>query len=65
VNIWATEGLESIARASSPPGGRARIRLTRILLLRSQESRIAERRVSSGGVTLASVEVVVILRCEC
>src|SRR6516162_8359116 len=34
----ATERLPSIALASSPPSGRAASRLTRMVLLRSQES---------------------------
>src|SRR6267142_448821 len=38
VNISAMDGLPSIALASSPPSGRARSRLSRMVLFRSQES---------------------------
>src|SRR5580704_465622 len=41
VNISVTDGLLSITRASRPRFGRARSRLTRMVLLRSQESRRA------------------------
>jgi len=40
----ATDGLLSIALASSPPSGRARSRLSRMALLRSQESSRASSR---------------------
>src|SRR6266704_3042737 len=43
----ATDGLPPITRASSPPSGRARSRLSRIVLFRSQESSRASSRPSS------------------
>jgi hypothetical protein len=47
VNIFAMDGLPSIALASSPAFGKARSRLTRMVLFRSQESsRVSSRRWS-------------------
>src|SRR4051794_10240596 len=46
VNISATDGLPSIARASRPPFGTARSRFTRIVLFRSHESSKASSSVS-------------------
>src|ERR1700693_4860749 len=43
----ATDGLPPITRASSPPSGRARRRLSRIMLFRSQESSRASSRLWS------------------
>src|SRR5215470_18317481 len=47
-NNCATDGLSGIAFTSSPPSGRARSRLTRIALLRSQELNSAPSRRCSG-----------------
>src|SRR6267378_872129 len=47
VKSSATDGLPSITRASSPPSGRARSRLTRMALFRSQESSRASSRLWS------------------
>src|SRR4029077_18504754 len=49
INISATDGLLSIALASSPPPGRARSRFTRMVLLRSHESSRASSRRWSGA----------------
>src|SRR5271165_1431986 len=46
-NISPTDGLSSIALASSPPSGTARSRLTRMVLFRSHESNRAARSVWS------------------
>src|SRR5436190_18834753 len=47
VNSSATDGLPSITLASSPPSGRARSRLSRMELFRSQESSRASNRLWS------------------
>src|ERR1700753_631604 len=54
VSIWATEGLSAIALACNPPSGRAPSRLTRMVLLRSQESRRASSRRGSGASGMAA-----------
>jgi hypothetical protein len=54
VNNCAMEGLPSIALASSPPSGRARRRLSRIVLSRSQESSRASSRRWSGVSDIAT-----------
>jgi hypothetical protein len=53
VNISTMVGLPSVALASSPPSGRARSRLRRIVLLRSQESSKASRRGWSSEFDIA------------
>src|SRR2546428_11036328 len=55
VNSSATDGLLSIALASSPPSGRARSRLSRMMLFRSQESSRASSRRWSGASNKCSV----------
>src|SRR3954453_13337859 len=57
-NICPTDGLLSIALASSPPSGRALSRLTRMSLLRSQESsNTSSRRLEdvSIGASLSAI----------
>src|SRR6266516_2237691 len=53
VNSAAMDGLPSIACASSPPSGRARSRLSRIVLFRSQESSSASTRRWSDVSTMS------------
>src|SRR5258708_34738726 len=55
----ATDGVHPITRASSPPSGRARSRLSRIMLLRSQESSRASSRLWSRV-----LDIITSVRCH-
>src|SRR6266849_11055927 len=59
VKSSATDGLPSITRASSPPSGRARSRLSRIMLFRSQESSRASSRLWS-----CVLDIITSVRCH-
>src|ERR1700687_3209696 len=59
VKSSATDGLPPITRASSPPSGRARSRLSRIVLFRSQESSRASSRLWS-----CVLDIITSVRCH-
>src|ERR1700694_4999775 len=59
VKSSATDGLPRITRASNPASGRARSRLSRIVLFRSQESSRASSRLWS-----CVLDIIISIRCH-